>query len=84
MKKHRSREEKNPEHRLAEEGQERQASREEKPVQAPDAPVVNNARVHTHPENLAQRASGDREVNPEYGDVADPTSEELGTHHRDE
>jgi hypothetical protein len=77
-------EEKNPKHHLAEEGQEYQAGLEKKPVQAPDAPTMNDARVNVHTENLTQTASGDREVNPEYGDAADPTSEELGTHHRDE
>ena len=75
---------KNPKHNLAEEGQEWNASLGQKPVQAPDAPTMNDARTNVNTENLTQGAAADREVAPEYGDAADPTSEELGTHHRDE
>ncbi len=35
-------------------------------------------------ERLTQSAAQDGEVAPEFGDAADPTSEELGLSHRDE
>jgi hypothetical protein len=77
-------EEKNPKHNLAEEAQEYNASLGQGPVQKPDAPTMGDQRTNVNTENLTQSASGDREVAPEFGDAADPTSEELGTHHRDE
>ena len=51
---------------------------------APDSPTMNDGRVNVHTDNLTPGAAADREVTPEYGNAADPTSEELGTHHRDE
>lgn len=79
-----NREEKNTRQNLEAEAQEYNASLGQGPAQAPDAPTMNDARTNVNTENLTQSASADREVAPEFGDAADPTSEELGTHHRDE
>ena len=49
----------------------------------PDAPTMNDSRANVANENLQQGTPG-REMNPEFGDAADPTSEELGQHRRDE
>jgi hypothetical protein len=77
-------EEKAPKRNPSEEGQEYYDSLSREPVRVPDAPTMNDARTNVNTENISQTASGDREVAPEFGDAADPTSEELGTHHRDE
>lgn len=79
-----NRDEKTPKQHLSEEGLEWNASLGQKPVQVPDAPTMNDGRVNVNTENLTQGAAADREVAPEHGDAADPASEELGTHHRDE
>lgn len=79
-----NREEKTPKRNLSEEGQEINADLGQSPVQAPGAATMNDQRANVNTENLTQTASGDRDVAPEFGDAADPTSEELGTHHRDE
>lgn len=79
-----NKDEKTPKRNLAEEGQAYNASLGQKPAQAPDAPTMGDQRTNVNTENITQSASDDREVTPEYGDAADPTSEELGTHHRDE
>jgi len=49
----------------------------------PDAPTMNDSKANVANENLLQGSPG-REMNPEFGDAADPTSEQLGQHHRDE
>ena len=49
----------------------------------PDAPKMNDSLDNVSTERLQQSAR-DGEVNPEFGDAADPTQEELGNHHRDE
>jgi len=45
--------------------------------QQPDAPTMNDSASNVNSENLTQSASKDGEVNPEYGDAADPTFETL-------
>ncbi len=50
----------------------------------PSAPVMSDREGSAGNENMFQNATDDREVTPEFGDAADPTQEELGTHHRDE
>ena len=50
----------------------------------PSAPVMSDRDGNATTENLHQSATEDYEVAPEFGDAADPTSEELGLHHRDE
>lgn len=49
----------------------------------PDAPTMNDSKANVANENMQQGFPG-REISPEFGDAADPTSEELGQHHRDE
>jgi len=49
----------------------------------PDAPTMNDSKSNVANDNMLQGTPG-REMAPEYGDAADPTSEELGLHHRDE
>ena len=49
----------------------------------PDAPTINDSKANVAKDDLTQGTSG-RELNPEFGDAADPTSEELGQHHRDD
>jgi hypothetical protein len=49
----------------------------------PDSPTVNDSKANVASNNLMQGGLG-REMNPEFGDAADPASEELGQHHRDE
>ena len=49
----------------------------------PDAPTMNDSKANVSNDNLQQGVPG-REMTPEYGDAADPTSEQLGQHHRDE
>lgn len=49
----------------------------------PDAPSMNDAAANVASNNLMQGTAG-TELSPEYGDAADPTSEQLGLHHRDE
>jgi hypothetical protein len=48
-----------------------------------DAPTMNDSKANVGNDNLLQGAPG-RELSPEFGDAADPTSEQLGQHHRDE
>lgn len=48
----------------------------------PDAPTINDSRANVAKDNLSQGVAG-TELNPEYGDAADPTSEKLGTDSRD-
>ncbi len=50
----------------------------------PSAPVMSDREGNATTENLTQTAAEDREVTPEFGDAADPASEEMGLHHRDE
>lgn len=49
----------------------------------PDAPAMNDSKASVGNDNLLQGTPG-REMNPEFGDAADPASEQLGLHHRDE
>ena len=49
----------------------------------PDAPTINDSKANVAKDNLNQGTLG-RELNPEFGDAADPTSEQLGQHHRDD
>jgi hypothetical protein len=49
----------------------------------PDAPTMNDSKANVANDNLQQGTPG-REMNPEFGDAADPTSEQLAQHHRDE
>jgi hypothetical protein len=49
----------------------------------PDAPTMNDSKANVANDNLLQGTPG-REMTPEFGDAADPTSEQLGQHHRDE
>ena len=49
----------------------------------PDAPTMNDSRANVGNDNLQQGTPG-RELTPEFGDAADPSSEQLGQHHRDE
>ena len=49
----------------------------------PDASTMNDSATHVANEKPLQGGLG-REIFPEHGDAADPTSEELGQHHRDE
>ena len=49
----------------------------------PDAPTMNDSKANVGNGNLQQGTPG-REITPEYGDASDPTSEQLGQHHRDE
>ena len=48
-----------------------------------DAPTVNDSRANVAGNTLQQGVAG-HELNPEYGDAADPTSEKLGTDRRDD
>lgn len=48
----------------------------------PDAPTINDSRANVAQDNLSQGTAGS-ELNPEFGDAADPTSEKLGTDSRD-
>ena len=45
--------------------------------QQPDALTMNDSAANVNSENLTQSAREDGEVNPEYGDAADPTFETL-------
>ena len=45
--------------------------------QQPDAPTMNDGAVNVNSDNLTQSISKGSEVNPEYGDAADPTFETL-------
>lgn len=49
----------------------------------PDAPTINDSRANVANDDLMQGTTG-RELNPEYGDAADPTSEKLGIGGRDD
>jgi hypothetical protein len=49
----------------------------------PDAPTMNDSKASVGNDNMMQGIPG-REMTPEFGDAADPTSEQLGQHHRDE
>ena len=60
------------------------AKRNEDHAAQPAAPLMSDREGGATNENLVQSATEDREVTPEFGDAADPTFEELGTHHRDE
>lgn len=48
-----------------------------------DAPTINDSKAGVANDDLMQGTTG-RELNPEYGDAADPTSEKLGTCSRDD
>jgi hypothetical protein len=50
---------------------------------APDAPTINDSRANVAKNDLTQGVTGS-EINPEFGDAADPTSEKLGTDSRDD
>ncbi len=50
----------------------------------PDAPTMSDRATNVANENLTQSALADGEVQPEFGDAADPTTEELSTDHRDD
>ncbi len=45
--------------------------------QQPDAPTMNDSAANINSDNLTQSASKGSEINPEYGDAADPTFETL-------
>jgi hypothetical protein len=45
--------------------------------QQPDAPTMTDNAVNVNNDNLTQSASKGSELNPEYGDAADPTFETL-------
>lgn len=45
--------------------------------QQPDAPTMNDSAANVNSENLTQSARKDGEVNPEFGDAADPAFETL-------
>jgi hypothetical protein len=49
----------------------------------PDAPTFNDSRANVAKDNLTQGTAG-TELNPEFGDAADPTSEKMGTDSRDD
>jgi len=49
----------------------------------PNAPTMNDGKANVANDNLLQGIPGS-ELNPEFGDAADPASEQLGQHHRDE
>lgn len=49
----------------------------------PDAPTINDSKANVAKDNLSQGFVG-TELNPEFGDAADPTSEKLGTDIRDD
>lgn len=49
----------------------------------PDAPTMNDSKANVATDDLMQGTAG-RELNPEYGDAADPTDEKLGIDSRDE
>ncbi|RYZ57260.1 MAG: hypothetical protein EOO14_11180 [Chitinophagaceae bacterium] len=49
---------------------------------APDAPTINDSRANVAKDDFTQGVAG-TELNPEFGDAADPTSEKLGTDSRD-
>ncbi len=49
----------------------------------PDAPTISDSRANMAKDDLMQGTAG-RELNPEYGDAADPTSEKLGIGGRDD
>lgn len=50
---------------------------------APDAPTINDSKAAVASDDLLQGTVG-RELNPEFGDAADPTSEKLGIDSRDD
>jgi hypothetical protein len=49
----------------------------------PDAPTMNDRKANVAKDDLTQGTAG-RELNPEYGDAADPASEKSGTGSRDD
>lgn len=49
----------------------------------PDTPTMNDSKANVAKDDLVQ-GTVDRELNPEYGDAADSTSEKLGTDSRDD
>lgn len=49
----------------------------------PDAPTINDSKANMAKDNLSQGVAG-TELNPEFGDAADPASEKLGTDSRDD
>jgi hypothetical protein len=49
----------------------------------PDAPTVNDSKANVANDKFLQGSAG-RELNPEYGDAADPAAEKLGTGGRDD
>jgi hypothetical protein len=51
--------------------------------QQADAPTINDSKANVAKDDLQQGVAG-RELNPEYGDAADPTSEKLGIGGRDD
>lgn len=52
------------------------------PIQA-DSQLINDSMAGTGTDNLMEGTAG-TELNPEYGDAADPTSEKTGTGGRDD
>ena len=48
-----------------------------------DAPAFSDSRANVASSDLLQGTAG-RELNPEYGDAADPTAEKLGSGGRDD
>jgi hypothetical protein len=48
-----------------------------------DSQLINDSKANVAGENLQQGTAG-RELNPEFGDAADPTSEKLGIGGRDD
>ena len=48
----------------------------------PDAPTINDSRANVANDKLTEGTAG-TELNPEYGDSADPASEKLRTDSRD-
>ncbi len=49
---------------------------------APDAPTINDSRANVAKDDFTQGVAG-TELNPEFGDAADPASEKMGTDSRD-
>lgn len=49
----------------------------------PDAPTFNDNKANVANDNLSQGFVG-TELNPEFGDAADPTAEKIGTDSRDD
>lgn len=50
---------------------------------SPDAPTLNDSKANVAKDELQQGTAG-RELNPEFGDAADPTDEKSGLSSRDD